>query len=114
MPPVAPDVPTDNPEPRPALPVAGEVPIDSAARNGRELTVRFFGGQASGACRVGYRATVSEHGDKVTVGVVRTSLPPSNVRCAEVATARELRVTLARPVGDRRVLDASDGHLVSR
>ncbi|WP_267593520.1 hypothetical protein [Carbonactinospora thermoautotrophica] len=102
-------------EPDPGEPTVGHrVRVESAAVRGTEVRLTFFGGQERGLCRTEYAASVREDADRVVVAVTGTTNPPPNVRCVMLAIERHLTVRLARPLGERKLVDAGDDHEIAR
>jgi hypothetical protein len=82
----------------------GVTGVTAVSGNGRVLTVSFIGG----ACAATWGASRYESGSTVVVGSwERTSA--GNAPCAAVGIGRTARVTLARPLGTRVVLDVASG-----
>ncbi|WP_328463098.1 hypothetical protein [Streptomyces sp. NBC_00448] len=99
--PILPTSPAD-----PANPPSGRtvhrVPIDSYTTAGRTLTLVYEGG----ACDT-YQASASASGGQVRVSVVATPKPKGTV-CPMIIRSMSQKVTLAAPLGDRKVVDASN------
>jgi hypothetical protein len=94
----------------------GAVSIDSAVVSGTTLTVRFVGAPdpASQPCGEDYTADAIESDLAVTVLVWRhpnVSLVP--VGCAAVGAYRTAAASLAKPLGERPVLDPATGQPVT-
>ncbi len=94
----------------------GALAIDSAASSVSSVTVRFVGAPdpASKPCGEDYTADAVESDLAVTVLVWRhanTSLLPA--ACTAVGALRTATATLARPLGDRPVLDPATGQPVT-
>ncbi|OAH12397.1 hypothetical protein [Streptomyces jeddahensis] len=104
------------PSPRPSTPGGGDesvstprgVHIESYSVDGRSLTLHFWGGVCSD-----YSASASESADKVTVTVTETPQEPGKV-CIMIAKELKETVTLEKPLGDRKVVDATGGGTVPR
>lgn len=90
----------------PASPPSGRtvhrVPIDSYTTSGRTLTLAYEGG----ACDT-YQASASASSGQVRVSVVATPKPKGTV-CPMIIRSLTQKVTLAAPLGDRKVVDASN------
>ncbi|MFE3253385.1 hypothetical protein [Streptomyces sp. NPDC059209] len=80
-------------------------PIETYSADGSTLSVRFTGGVCGE-----YSVRADESGSAVTVEVV-DSAPPGGV-CIAMAKAFTEKVTLDRPLGDRKVVDAVTGDAV--
>ncbi|BBA96840.1 putative membrane protein [Actinacidiphila reveromycinica] len=78
------------------------VPVDSYTTSGRTLTLVYEGGQCDA-----YKASASASGDQVRVSVVATPKPKGTV-CPMIIGQLHQTVTLAAPLGDRTVVDASN------
>ncbi|MEU9008349.1 hypothetical protein AB0D12_00880 [Streptomyces sp. NPDC048479] len=91
----------------PKDPVAGsERGITSYSVNGRVLSVTFWGGVCSD-----YAATASESASQVKVRVVESNPDPKRI-CVMIAKELTEKVTLDKPLGDRKVVDAETGKAV--
>ncbi|MGW5677081.1 hypothetical protein ACWEV4_18720 [Streptomyces sp. NPDC003860] len=77
-------------------------------RDGRTVTVTFMGGVCTP-----YTAKAVEQGDAVRVSVTAGPQEPGRV-CIQVAKEQTAEVTLDRPLGDRKVVDAASGLPVPR
>ncbi|MFD3520270.1 hypothetical protein [Streptomyces sp. NPDC058653] len=77
-------------------------PVETYSADGSALSVRFVGGVCGE-----YSLRADESGSTVTVEVV-DSAPPGGV-CVSMAKSFTEKVTLDRPLGDRKVLDAVTG-----
>lgn len=75
-------------------------------RDGRTLTLTFWGGVCSD-----YAATASEAGDQVKVRITESNPDPDRV-CIMIAKELTEKVTLDKPLGDRKVVDAQTGETV--
>ncbi|MCM2576388.1 hypothetical protein [Streptomyces meridianus] len=84
-------------------PGAGMPDVTSYSAEGRELTVGFWGGVCDD-----YRITADESGDAVKVKVTGEPKKPGQ-NCIKVAKKLEEKVTLDKPLGDRKVVDARTG-----
>lgn len=95
----------------PASPPSGQttrhVSVDSYTASGSTLTLAYEGG----ACDT-YQASASASGSQVTVSVVATPKPKGTV-CPMIIRTLTQKVTLAAPLGDRKVVDASTGQPVA-
>ncbi|WP_405799883.1 hypothetical protein [Streptomyces sp. NBC_01506] len=80
-------------------------PVEAYSADGSTLSVRFTGGVCGE-----YSVRAQESGTAVTVEVV-DSAPPGGV-CIAMAKAFTEKVTLDRPLGDRKVVDAVTGDAV--
>ncbi|MGW2176946.1 hypothetical protein ACWCXX_02410 [Streptomyces sp. NPDC001732] len=80
----------------------------SYSADGRTLSVKFWGGVCST-----YTASATEDGNRVTVTVTEERQPGKNA-CIMIAKELTRTVTLDAPLGDRTVVDAASGHVVSR
>ncbi|MFF8956959.1 hypothetical protein [Streptomyces sp. NPDC014894] len=105
VPPKEPTVPQDPPPSE--TPSSGDSRILSYSAEGRSLTVAFWGGVCGE-----YRATASESGDRVTVRIVEPELKPGE-NCIALAKEIKKTVTLAKPLGNREVVDADSGKRVA-
>ncbi|MER5180917.1 hypothetical protein ABT009_21500 [Streptomyces sp. NPDC002896] len=114
--PEAPSAEPAEPSPRPSTPGGGDesgstprgVHIESYSADGRSLTLHFWGGVCSD-----YSASASESADQVTVTVTETPQEPGKV-CIMIAKELKETVTLEKPLGDRKVVDATGGGTVPR
>ncbi|MFD7222700.1 hypothetical protein ACFV9P_16965 [Streptomyces sp. NPDC059892] len=88
--------------PRPDEGTPGER-VTSYSTAGRTLTLHFMGG----VCGT-YTATADESGTAVKVRLTESSPEPGTV-CVAMAKAQTAKVTLDRPLGDRRVVEATTG-----
>jgi len=77
--------------------------LTAVSGNGRALRLIFFGG----ACAAAWGAYKYESGSTVVVGSWERS--SANGPCPAVGIGRTARVTLARPLGTRVVLDVASG-----
>lgn len=84
-----------------------EKQIESYSVQGKELTVRFYGGVCST-----YTATADPSSSKVTVRVTGKQKP--NVKCVLMAKEMQRTITLDEPLGDRAVVDAVSGKPVPK
>lgn len=75
----------------------------SYTADGRELTVRFWGGVCDD-----YRVSADESGDEVTIRVTGEPKKPGQ-QCIKVAKELEEKVTLDKPLGERKVVDEKTG-----
>ncbi|MFD7895832.1 hypothetical protein [Streptomyces sp. NPDC059743] len=91
------------PEPKPKLSDPG---LMSYGVDGRSLALRFMGG----VCGT-YTAHADESGTAVKVRISHSASGPDQV-CVAMAKAQTVTVTLERPLGERRVVDAVTGELV--
>ncbi|MFF3563144.1 hypothetical protein ACFYXS_24165 [Streptomyces sp. NPDC002574] len=99
--PGAPGVPGPGTAPR-----AGTTKVESYAVEGSKLTLRFWGGVCSS-----YAATADGSGRVVEVRVTSVEKNPGAV-CIMIAKKFTRTVPLDRPLGDRKVVDLSDGSTV--
>ena len=97
------DVGPAKPPKTPAPPAEGRVQAYSV--DGRTLTVTFWGGVCSD-----YTATAAESGDTVKVRITEKADP--NRVCIAIAKELTEKVTLDKPLGDRKVVDAQSGKAV--
>lgn len=74
--------------------------------SGRTLALTFWGGVCSD-----YAAKASESGTSVSVRIVETNPDPGRV-CIAIAKEITAKVTLDKPLGDRKVVDAATGEAV--
>ncbi|NUL04918.1 hypothetical protein HRW07_17125 [Streptomyces lunaelactis] len=82
--------------------------IQSYTADGKVLSVTFWGGVCSN-----YAATATESGSQVKVRISETNPDPKRV-CIAIAKELTEKVTLERPLGDRKVVDAATGEAVPR
>ncbi|MFF3175199.1 hypothetical protein ACFVQ0_21545 [Streptomyces sp. NPDC057900] len=82
--------------------------VRSYSADGRTLSVTFWGG----ACST-YKASAKEDGDTVRVTVAESKPDPDRA-CIMIAKELTRTVTLDRPLGDRKVVDAESGGEVPR
>ncbi|GAA1364593.1 hypothetical protein [Streptomyces beijiangensis] len=82
--------------------------IVSYSADGRKLTVHFWGGVCST-----YGASASEDGSAARVTVTEKK-PEKGRVCIMIAKDLARTVTLDKPLGDRKVVDASSGQTVPR
>ncbi|MFD4635615.1 hypothetical protein ACFVYR_38055 [Streptomyces sp. NPDC058284] len=80
--------------------------VESYSADGKSLTVHFWGGVCSA-----YAASAKEDGDRVTVKVTETH--EKDKVCIKIAKKLSRTVTLDKPLGDRKVVDAT-GETVRR
>jgi hypothetical protein len=80
--------------------------VTSYSVDGRILTLTFWGGVCSD-----YAATASETGDEVKVRITEPNPDPEKV-CIMIAKELTESVTLDKPLGDRKVVDAQTGEAV--
>jgi hypothetical protein len=101
----------DRPTPEPAEPggAVTAMHIESYSADGRTLTLRFWGGVCSDYSA---SADTSEPG-VVKVKVLGKERKPGQV-CIKIAKQFEEKVTLDKPLGDRKVVDAATGKAVPR
>ncbi|MEV7197793.1 hypothetical protein AB0N81_39275 [Streptomyces sp. NPDC093510] len=85
---------------------ADKARVESYSADGKSLTVHFWGGACSE-----YSASAREDGDRVTVTVTETARKGDV--CIMVAKELKETVTLDKPLGDRKVVDAG-GETVKR
>lgn len=97
---VTPTEPTEDPAAR------SQRRITSYSVDGRTLSLTFWGGVCSD-----YAATASEEGDRVKVDIAETNPDPDRV-CIMIAKELTETVTLDKPLGDRKVVDAQTGEPV--
>lgn len=75
----------------------------------RHLALNYYNGVPECYGKAG-EPRVVERDDRVEVAVPRTPpTAPKNTACIEIALAGSVRVTLAEPLGRRRVVDAATG-----
>ena len=81
------------------------------SRSGTLLTLSFPGAlPGSGLCEANYRASARADRRAVAVTITPTSAPaPSGVACPAIAVTRTSVVRLARPLGARVLISATDG-----
>jgi len=94
----------------PAMPADPKAPrhehVVTYRASGTKLTVSFYGGECDT-----YGAAASESASQVRVTV--TGAPKPGVRiCPDIALRLNRTITLSSPLGDRTVVDASDGRPV--
>ncbi|WP_406001332.1 hypothetical protein [Streptomyces sp. NBC_00829] len=82
--------------------------IQSYSADGRTLSVTFWGGVCSD-----YAAKATESGETVKVAITETNPDPKRV-CIAIAKELTEKVTLGKPLGDRKVVDAQTGEAVPR
>ncbi len=102
--PTSTDVPPDEPgDPMEPAEPTKESRFTSVAvsEDGRTVTVTFYGGVPE--CNT-YELLAKEAADAVYLTVAH-STPPNAGACIEIAELREASVSLAEPVGDRRLID---------
>jgi hypothetical protein len=75
-------------------------------RDGRTLSLTFWGGVCSD-----YAAKASESGSQVKVTITESNPDPKRV-CIMIAKELTEKVTLDKPLGDRKVVDAATGEAV--
>lgn len=92
--PSEPDSPGSTPQPAP-----GGNGVESYDPEDRTLTVRFWGGVCSD-----YSATAKETADTVRITLHAQAREPGEV-CVKIAKSMSVKVTLEKPVGDRKVVD---------
>ncbi|TQK43997.1 hypothetical protein FBY35_5474 [Streptomyces sp. SLBN-118] len=93
-------------EPQQSPPVRSDRRIESYTVSGRTLALTFWGGVCSD-----YAAKAGESGSAVTVRIVETNPDPDRV-CIAIAKEITVKVTLDKPLGDRKVVDAATGEAV--
>ncbi|MEU1616295.1 hypothetical protein ABZ479_03215 [Streptomyces sp. NPDC005722] len=91
-----------------AAPAASTAKVESYRAEGTELTLRFWGGVCSG-----YTASADESGAVVEVKVTVVQKDPGKA-CIMIAERFSRTVRLDTPLGDRKVVDLSDGSMVPR
>ncbi len=97
----------------PRTPTAPTGPTNSIAHvtsytaAGRTVTLRFWGG----LCADYSGKVTSQSGDAVRVRIDSVVKDPAK-KCPLLAKSVTVKVTLAQPLGDRKVYDATDGRLV--
>ncbi|MCW2874921.1 MAG: hypothetical protein JWL99_6241, partial [Streptomyces oryziradicis] len=98
------------PTPSGSSPAAGihKMDIQSYSVDGTNLRVRFWGGVCSN-----YSASADESGTEVLVRVTGVAKQPGKV-CIMLAKEFTETVRLHKPLGDRKVIDASDGSTVPK
>ena len=89
-------------------PGAGKPDVTSYSAEGRELTVGFWGSVCDD-----YRLSADESGDAVEVTVTGEPKKPGQ-NCIMVAKKLEEKVTLDKPLGDRKVVDAATGEGIGK
>ncbi|MFI9587309.1 hypothetical protein ACIHCQ_37075 [Streptomyces sp. NPDC052236] len=95
------------PSPDPVAPSERRVlsySVDGAER--RTLSVTFWGGVCSD-----YAATASESGGQVKIAITESKPDPERV-CILIAKELTEKVTLDKPLGDRKVVDAATGEAI--
>ena len=95
----------------PAKKVGGiAISLATTTTSSRQLTVAFGGAQgpASDTCGADYRAEVFESLNAVVVNVLTSALGPGGA-CLGFGSQRTITVELARPLGERAVLEAQWG-----
>ncbi|MFF4747072.1 hypothetical protein QRN89_09030 [Streptomyces chengbuensis] len=80
----------------------------AVAKDGRTLTLRFWGGVCSD-----YSAEAQETGTEVKVKIIESRPDPGRV-CILIAKELTEKVTLDEPLGDRTVVDVESGDAVPR
>ncbi|WP_328725008.1 hypothetical protein [Streptomyces sp. NBC_00259] len=80
----------------------------AVAKDGRTLTLRFWGGVCSD-----YSAAADETGTEVKVKIIESRPDPGRV-CILIAKELTAKVTLDKPLGGRTVLDVESGDAVPR
>ncbi|MFJ8646565.1 hypothetical protein ACIRNI_10625 [Streptomyces sp. NPDC093546] len=103
--------PAPKPSPtQPAVPEQSARQVESYRTDGsgRKLTVTFWGGVCST-----YTAKAEESDALVKVTVVESPAQPERY-CIAMAQEQTVTVSLERPVGERRVVDAASGEAVPR
>ena len=94
-------------EPEPGLVDVMPHPWDSAEVLGRRtVQVTFYGGVEE--CYGLDRVEVRERPTRVVISVFTGRKPGAGV-CIEIAELQAVRVTLDRPVGDRKIVDGNAG-----
>ncbi|MER6997798.1 hypothetical protein [Streptomyces sp. NPDC000410] len=107
----APPAETKLPSPDPTtLPETSTRGVESYAvsADGRTLSLRFWGGVCSD-----YSARADESGTEVKVKIIESRPDPERV-CIMIAKELTEKVTLERPLGERKVVDAASGENVPR
>jgi hypothetical protein len=94
------------PPPAQSPPRADPQDITTYRASGRTLTVYFWGGVCSD-----YSAVAHETGKQVTVSLLAADKKPGSV-CVKLAKRLSEKVTLDKAVGDRQVVDGSNGQRV--
>ncbi|MFE2633732.1 hypothetical protein ACFXKF_02870 [Streptomyces scopuliridis] len=94
--------PQRQPQPRPSEELPGER-VTSYSTEGRTLTLHFSGGVCST-----YTASADESGTAVKVRLSEARPEPGTV-CVAMAKFQTAKVTLDKPLGDRRVVEATTG-----
>ncbi|SCK25115.1 hypothetical protein [Streptomyces sp. WMMB 322] len=82
--------------------------VTSYAADGRTVKLTFWGGVCDG-----YEATAEESGSTVKVTVRPKNTDPKKV-CVKMAERQTVEVELDKPLGDRKVVDATDGESLPR
>ncbi|MET8676464.1 hypothetical protein ABZW18_02375 [Streptomyces sp. NPDC004647] len=102
--------PGDRPTGEPARPGGGSGPahIESYSADGRTLTLSFWGGVCSD-----YSASADASSGTVKAQVTGEEKEPGK-KCIKIAKQFEKKVTLDKPLGDRKVVDASTGTAVPK
>ncbi|MEV6396401.1 hypothetical protein AB0M39_16740 [Streptomyces sp. NPDC051907] len=98
------DITPTEPPKDPAVPA--NLSVTSYSADGRTLSLTFWGGVCSG-----YKATADESGDQVKVTITEQNPDPERV-CIAIAKELTEKVTLDKPLGDRKVVDAQTGKAV--
>ncbi|MET7620331.1 hypothetical protein [Streptomyces sp. NPDC005408] len=93
-------------EPPQAPPAPSDRRIESYTVSGRTLAVTFWGGVCSD-----YAAKANESADAVKVRIVETNPDPDRV-CIALAKELTKTVTLDKPLGERKVVDAATGDAI--
>ncbi|MDX2705077.1 hypothetical protein PV350_19755 [Streptomyces sp. PA03-6a] len=91
-----------------SAPAAGTAKVESYRAEGTELTLRFWGGVCSD-----YTASADGAGAVVKVKVTAVEKEPGKA-CIMIAERFSRTVRLDTPLGDRKVVDLSDGSTVPR
>ncbi|MDX2817660.1 hypothetical protein PV410_34895 [Streptomyces sp. PA03-5A] len=91
-----------------AAPAAGAAKVESYRAEGTELTLRFWGGVCSD-----YTVSADGSGTVVKVKVTAVEKEPGKA-CIMIAERFSRTVRLDTPLGDRKVVDLSDGSTVPR
>jgi hypothetical protein len=95
-------LPGYSPSPAAGRNTPGVRAVSAVSVHGRTLTVSFLGG-----CDAAWGAYLYESGATVVVGSWEKPFPDQ--ACASVGIGRTARVTLARPLGTRVILDVASG-----
>ncbi|QPP09276.1 hypothetical protein G4Z16_25870 [Streptomyces bathyalis] len=82
--------------------------LTSYAADGRSVKLTFWGGVCDG-----YKASAEESGSTVKVTVRPKNADPKKV-CVKMAKRQTVEVELKKPLGDRKVVDATDGEGLPR